>query len=163
MIQNESEYQEARQRIDQQAKRLSNQRAAYAQEGYSPEEVKRLTDPFLTFHLQLRDEVSAYEQLKLERMGAAHQSMIDAVCHYRNLAIILGAKPYQMLDAYDRQLCEAGIDPDNTSNGYHVSVNEQLEELADVWDENERLEKELSEARAELEKLRTPPHTRTEN
>ncbi len=70
--------------------------------------------------------------------------------HYRNLAIVLGAKPDQMLNQFDRDLCEQGIDPTNTSGGYHISWNDEMEALRELWEENERLTKERDEARARL-------------
>lgn len=73
------------------------------------------------------------------------QKMLDAICHYRNLAITLGAKPEQMLDQWDRDLCVQGIATDH------------IESLVGCWDEAfvfeaeaARLWKLLDEARAEL-------------
>lgn len=73
------------------------------------------------------------------------QKMIDSICHYRNLAITLGAKPEQMLDQWDRDLCIQGLTTD------------QVESLVGCWDEAfmfeaeaARLWKLLDEARASL-------------
>ncbi len=75
------------------------------------------------------------------------QRHVDHVCHYRNLAIVLGAKPNQMLTDYDKKLCEKGIDPDDNGGGYHWSVRDCIEEVEDLWQKNEEL-------RAEAERLR---------
>lgn len=102
------------------------------------------------------------DQQLLEKERKITGYLTDSTCHYRNLAIILGATPDQMLGDFDRQLCQGGLDPDETSGGYHVSINEQLEELKDVWDERDRLEqqnaaltKELADLRAVAERLTT--------
>jgi hypothetical protein len=68
---------------------------------------------------------------------------IDAVCHYRNLAIVLGAKPEQMTSDYDRWLCERGIDPSEDMHGLGNNVSDSLAELKDVWDENDRLHQKI--------------------
>jgi hypothetical protein len=61
------------------------------------------------------------------------QNAVDKICHYRNLAIVLGAKPEHMLGEFDRKLCVDGIDKDDTGNGYHMSVQDCLDDVADTW------------------------------
>jgi hypothetical protein len=39
----------------------------------------------------------------------ATQGFIDTICHYRNLAISLGAKPDDMANSWDRKLAESGL------------------------------------------------------
>lgn len=75
------------------------------------------------------------------------QKLLDAVVHYRNLAIALGAKPEWMLDRWDRDLCESGLALD------------QVEDLVPYWDEAQHFQEEaarlwtlLDEARAALAK-----------
>lgn len=75
----------------------------------------------------------------LEKEQQVTQHLTDSAVHYRNLAIVLGAKPEQMMGEFDRKLCEDGINPDETSGGYHVSVNQQLGELKETWGENDKL------------------------
>lgn len=70
--------------------------------------------------------------------------LIDAICHYRAKAIMLGAKPTDMLTPFDRELCEKGI-PDDIGAAFDVT---------DIWDELEKAEKERDELRAEVERLR---------
>lgn len=79
------------------------------------------------------------------------QNAVDKICHYRNLAIVLGAKPEHMLGEFDRDLCIKGIDKDDTSNGYHMSVQEELDDVAQTWGLAESLKSERDTARAELE------------
>jgi ribosome-binding protein aMBF1 (putative translation factor) len=64
MIRNESEYQQAIDRVDTERTRLQEHAEAWEREGYSPEEIERLRAPLESFHLQLQEEVESYERLK---------------------------------------------------------------------------------------------------
>jgi ribosome-binding protein aMBF1 (putative translation factor) len=64
MIRNEAEYQEASKRLDDEAKRLEQHRARLKEAGLNDDEIKRVIDPLASFHLQLKEEVEAYERLK---------------------------------------------------------------------------------------------------
>ena len=64
MIRNEAEYQEASARLASERNRLGEHRARLKETGLSDDEIKRVTDPMETFHLQLREEVESYERLK---------------------------------------------------------------------------------------------------
>lgn len=69
---------------------------------------------------------------EIERLREQDQTWVDRVVHYRNLAIGLGARPEQMLDAHARKLAEEGwvldLDPGR--------------DAADAWAEAERWEAE---------------------
>lgn len=62
------------------------------------------------------------------------QKWVDNVCHYRNLAIQLGAKPEQMLSEYDRNLVLNRTDDDPA--GWE-------EDTPELWDDLERYEEAL--------------------
>lgn len=64
MIRNESEYKEAAARLSEEQKRLAEHRARLKDAGLSAEEIKRVSDPMESFHLQLEEEVESYERLK---------------------------------------------------------------------------------------------------
>lgn len=64
MIRNETEYQEAMTRLAEERNRLAEHRALLKQTGLTDEEIKRVTDPMESFHLQLKEEVESYERLK---------------------------------------------------------------------------------------------------
>jgi ribosome-binding protein aMBF1 (putative translation factor) len=64
MIRNESEYQEASKRLGEEAQRLAQHRARLKEAGLDDVEIKRVVDPLESFHLQLSEEVDAYERLK---------------------------------------------------------------------------------------------------
>jgi DNA-binding XRE family transcriptional regulator len=69
MIRNEAEYQEAAKRLKEERARHHAHEAKLAQLGLKPEEIKRAMDPLRSFHLQLEEEVEAYERLKRGELG----------------------------------------------------------------------------------------------
>ena len=64
MIRNEAEYREAAARLEAERHRLADHRTRLKATGLSDEEVKRVTDPLMSFHLQLSEELESYERLK---------------------------------------------------------------------------------------------------
>jgi DNA-binding XRE family transcriptional regulator len=69
MIRSEAEYKNACKRVQEEKSRLQEQEKKYQGKGYSAEEVARLMDPLVTFHLQLQEEVECYEKLKRGDLG----------------------------------------------------------------------------------------------
>ena len=69
MIRNEAEYQEAANRLLQEAARLEEHKVHLQGLGLSDDETKRALDPLRTFHLQLEEEVQSYERLKRGDVG----------------------------------------------------------------------------------------------
>ncbi|MEM6503861.1 MAG: helix-turn-helix transcriptional regulator [Planctomycetota bacterium] len=69
MIRNEKEYAEAAKRLDEERDRLDAQRVELLKSGLSHDEVKRVTDPLESFHLQLKEEVESYERLRRGDFG----------------------------------------------------------------------------------------------
>ncbi len=76
---------------------------------------------------------------QLAESKAAETRRVDATVQYRNLAISLGAKPEQMVDRYDRGLCECGLNAADDLGAY-----------PDAWEEVEQLENQRDEALAKL-------------
>jgi len=64
MIRNEAEYQEASKRLAEETLRFDEHRRRLQQSGLSDAEIRRVIDPLESFHLQLKEEVEAYERLK---------------------------------------------------------------------------------------------------
>lgn len=64
MIRNETEYQQASARLTEERKRLAEHKARLTEAGLGEDDIKRVTDPMESFHLQLREEVESYERLK---------------------------------------------------------------------------------------------------
>ncbi len=69
MIRNETEYQEAVGRLEQERARLEQHGQHLLGLGLNNDDVKRALDPLRTFHLQLEDEVQGYERLKRGDVG----------------------------------------------------------------------------------------------
>jgi DNA-binding XRE family transcriptional regulator len=63
MIRNEAEYQEASKRLFEELGRLDEHRARLKEAGLGAIEIQRVIDPLESFHLQLKEEVEAYERL----------------------------------------------------------------------------------------------------
>lgn len=81
MIRNDNEYREAVARLRDERTRLDEHHARLKQSGLSEAEVKRVIDPMESFHLQLAEEVGAYERLK--------RGQFDAVFNLRGLGQML--------------------------------------------------------------------------
>ena len=64
MIRNEAEYHAAVQRLEDESKRLRQHEKQLKELNLSKAEIKRVLDPFQSFHLQLKEEVQSYERLK---------------------------------------------------------------------------------------------------
>jgi ribosome-binding protein aMBF1 (putative translation factor) len=64
MIRNEAEYQEASKRLVEELRRLDEHRSRLEEAGLGEIEIQRVLDPLESFHLQLKEEVEAYERLK---------------------------------------------------------------------------------------------------
>lgn len=64
MIHNESEYQQAIKRIEEEKTRLADHCKAWEKQGFTAKQVKNLKEPLESFHLQLVEEVESYERLK---------------------------------------------------------------------------------------------------
>ena len=89
------------------------------------------------------------------------QRAVDEVCHYRNLAIHLGATPEQMRNEYDRKLCRDGLGAEFFERGGFESPDcwdaaDAAERDRDAW--HSRADKMLAAARehAENSKYRAP-------
>jgi TIR domain-containing protein len=63
-VRNEAEYQEASKRLFEELGRLGDHRARLKEAGLGEIEIQRVIDPLESFHLQLKEEVEAYERLK---------------------------------------------------------------------------------------------------
>jgi len=82
MIRNEAEYQEASKRLGDELKRLDEHRARLKEAGLGDIEVKRVIDPLESFHLQLKEEVEAYERLKRGEFEELAPSRPRPLTHY---------------------------------------------------------------------------------
>ncbi len=82
MIRNEKEYQEAIKRIEDERARFEEHAAAWKEQGFTDEQIAKLSEPLESFHLQLVEEVESYERLKrgqfkeLENLDGLGQMLI---------------------------------------------------------------------------------------
>jgi ribosome-binding protein aMBF1 (putative translation factor) len=64
MIRNETEYQQARERIAAERKRFAEHAETWAKQGYTSPQIDKLLEPLESFHEQLAEEIESYERLK---------------------------------------------------------------------------------------------------
>lgn len=77
----------------------------------------------------------------VDHLEAGRGDDADSICHYRNLAIELGAKPTDMLNKWDRSLVERWPElQQQLRDQRENTVADHRQEVSDVWAENERLE-----------------------
>ena len=69
MIRSEPEYREAMTRLKDERKRLDEHRHKLREAGLSEDEIKQVSDPMESFHLQLCEEVESYERLRRGEFG----------------------------------------------------------------------------------------------
>jgi DNA-binding Xre family transcriptional regulator len=81
MIRNESEYQEAVERLAAEAGRLKEQQSQLREMGLARDEIKRAMDPMRSFHEQLKEEVASYERLK--------RGEFDEICNFEGFGRLL--------------------------------------------------------------------------
>ena len=97
MIRNETEYQEAVKRVEQEEERFVQYAAEWKARGYDEQEVTRLLEPLRTFHAQLVEEIEYYQRLK--------QGRFDAFENLRGLGqLLIGLRIH--LGMTQRQLAE---------------------------------------------------------
>jgi predicted transcriptional regulator len=97
MIRNETEYQEAVKRVQQEEERFVQYAAEWKARGYGEQEVAKLLEPLRTFHAQLVEEIEYYQRLK--------QGRFDAFENLRGLGqLLIGLRIH--LGMTQRQLAE---------------------------------------------------------
>ncbi len=69
MIRTESEYREAKKRLEQDLEVIAHQREAFRKAGLTESEVEFALEPALSFHAQLAEEVTWYEKVKRREFG----------------------------------------------------------------------------------------------
>lgn len=69
MILNEIEYQNTIEQIKKRERHIADLKKNYIENGYTPEQIKRLIDPMECFLLDLKGEAEEYEQLKRGELG----------------------------------------------------------------------------------------------
>ena len=72
MIRNDSEYQEASRRLADEKLRVEQLTVKLQSDGEDADAIKRMTDPLVSFHLQLREEVESYDRLRQGQFSEIH-------------------------------------------------------------------------------------------
>lgn len=70
MIRNETEYQEAVKRVEEEQGRFLQYAADWKAKGFKDQEVAKLMEPLKSFHMQLVEEIEYYQRLKQGRFNA---------------------------------------------------------------------------------------------
>ena len=106
MIRNENEYRAAAGRLAEEAGRIAEQERVLRERGLTNEQLKNVLDPLRSFHLQLREEVAAYERLRrgefdpLQNLGGLGRLLVSLRVHkgvsQRELAERLGTHESQV-------------------------------------------------------------------
>ncbi len=139
MIRNESEYQEAVRRQQEERERLARHKAHLESTGLSAEEVQRVLDPLRSFHLQLDEEIESYERLKrgdldeLENLHGIGRTLIA-------LRIALGLTQRELaarLGVHESQVSR------DERNEYHGIAVERVSRILDALGVNLRSHFEL--------------------
>lgn len=84
MIRTEAEYEQARERLLEEKKRLSGHESSMKEAGLDAAQLKRAIDPLRSFTLQLEEEVEAYERMQrgsfepIENLSGLGQLLIAA-------------------------------------------------------------------------------------
>lgn len=119
MIRSESEYQEAVQRLKEEAQRIKEQQKELGKLDLTREEVKRVLDPMRSFHEQLKEEVTSYERLR--------RGEFDEIRNFEGMGRLLVAlriaKGLSQRELADRlEVHESQVSRDERNEYYGASV-----------------------------------------
>lgn len=128
MIRNETEYKAAVNRLADHEQRVAEQAKSLKEEGLTAAQIKRATDPLVSFTEQLREEVAYYEHLK--------QGNIPDLEGFSTIGHALIALRIAQ-DVSQRELAERlGVDPSQISrderNEYHGITKERAERVREA-------------------------------
>jgi len=131
MIRSETEYQAARQRLDEDRDFAIQQKAALEAQGLTPEQVERGMDATLSYHAQLAEEVNWYEKVRRREIAPlANLTQIGRLLI--GLRIANGLSQRELAD----RLCvsEAAISRDER-NEYHGVTLEKAQRVLEALGE----------------------------
>jgi ribosome-binding protein aMBF1 (putative translation factor) len=139
MIRTETEYREAVNRVVAEEKALADHEAALRAEGLAPDQMKRLMDPIVSFHIQLKEEVQSYERLK--------RGELDELINFQGLGrLLIAARIARGLS--QRELAERlGVNESQVSrderNEYHGVTVDRASRILDALGVGVRSKAEL--------------------
>ncbi len=152
MIRNEAEYQQARERLAAEKKRLDELADRLAAAGLGADERKRVLDPVVSFHQQLEEEVASYERLvrgdfgEVENLHGLGQMLIG-------LRIALGLSQRQLAERLG--VHESQVSRDER-NDYHGATIERVSRLLDALGVTARLRLDSPLTREQPERRHQP-------
>jgi DNA-binding XRE family transcriptional regulator len=119
MIRNESEYQEAVRRTQEEKRRLSDHRKRLEAMKLSSEEIERALDPLRSFHLQLEEEIASYERLQRGDLGEL-RNLHGLGRSLVMLRIVLGLTQRELAQKLGTHESQVSRDERNEYNGITV-------------------------------------------
>lgn len=128
MIRSENEYKEAVRRIKDERERFTQHRLKLQADGYSPDEVDRLLEPLMSFHLQLAEEVEAYERLSRGDVGEL-RNLHELGRMLIGIRIALGLSQRDLAERLD--VHESTVSRDER-NDYHGITVERASRILDA-------------------------------
>jgi len=141
MIRNESEYQETSRRLAEEKERIDKLGEKLRSDGEGADAVKRLTDPLVSFHLQLREEVESYERLQKGQFKEIHNlhglgRLLIGLRIARNMS---QRELAEKLDVHESQVSR------DERNEYHGITIQRAAKILDVLDARLTTQVDLNE------------------
>jgi DNA-directed RNA polymerase specialized sigma subunit len=131
MIRSETEYQEALRRMEQDRKVAAAQREALTTAGLSDEEVERAMEPLRSFHAQLEEEITWYEEVRRRNFPA-----IRRLTQVGRLLIALRiANGLSQRELADRLGVSEAVVSRDERNEYHGITVERAQRILDALNE----------------------------
>jgi transcriptional regulator with XRE-family HTH domain len=128
MIRNDTEYQQAVRRSQEERARLGDHETRLRESGLSPDEVRRALEPLQSFHLQLTDEIEAYDRLKrgeLPELSNLHGLGV-ALVSYRIASGLTQRELAERLGVHESQVSR------DERNEYHGMTVERASRVLDA-------------------------------
>jgi DNA-binding XRE family transcriptional regulator len=153
MIRNETEYQEASNRLADERERYMAHEQNLREAGLDEAEIKRVVDPLRSFHLQLAEEVESYERLK--RREFAEIENLKGIGHLLiSLRIALGLSQRDLARRLDVHESQVSRDERNEYFGITLeraarildALNVRLHTKVELGPQTDGLAKQLTEA-----------------
>lgn len=130
MIKTEHEYLEAKQRLEEEFKKITQHKNKMKKAGLTKEQVKLALDPLSSFAMQLQEEVEEYEKLKrgqfeiLENLSGLGHMLVA-------LRIFKGVKQKELAEKMN--VTESQVSRDER-NEYHGASIEKIQKVLNALD-----------------------------
>jgi DNA-directed RNA polymerase specialized sigma subunit len=128
MIRNESEYEAAKRRLEQNRDVEQSQRSELMKAGLSADQIERGLEPLLTFHAELQDEIAWYDSVRRGEIPSI--SSLSAIGRLL-IALRLAAGLSQHELAARLEVSEAAVSRDER-NEYHGITVDRAQRIIDT-------------------------------